>query len=348
MNNKVGISLYLQNTIDKNERILKRALESNISIVFTSLNIPEENSENMYKDLEKLSKICVDNKCDLFVDVNQFTCSTMGIKELKELKKIGITHLRLDDGFSFKDMEELSNDFYIVLNASTIDECLLNGIKDMDRSKFIACHNYYPKKYTGLSIKKVRSDNQLLHELGLKVISFVSCNKERRGPLYEGLPTIEEQRDKILIESIWQTKKEVKSDIIMIGDVECSEEELKVMKDYSENKVVLKYTSFNADIDLESLDFHDRKDSSEFLMRFVESRELFGKLLIEPNNCIQRKVGSICISNNKYGRYKGELEILRTQLESDDRVNVIGQLDQEFIRLLQFIPTETIVNFKKE
>ena len=45
---------------------------------------------------------------------------------------------------------------------------------------------------------------------------------------------------------------------------------------------------------------------------------------IKPNNCIQRKTKYVTLDNEKFMRYQGEVCIMLKDLESDERVNVIG------------------------
>ena len=54
------------------------------------------------------------------------------------------------------------------------------------------CHNFYPKQFTALSLESVREINRRLRCLGFDTMGFVPGNKELRGPLQEGLPTVEE------------------------------------------------------------------------------------------------------------------------------------------------------------
>ena len=61
---------------------------------------------------------------------------------------------------------------------------------------------------------------------------------------------------------------------------------------------------------------------------------------IQPENCVERKKGSICISNSKYLRYEGEVEIARQDLPRDERVNAIGHVDLEDLKYLPYIKNE--------
>ena len=49
------------------------------------------------------------------------------------------------------------------------------------------------------------------------------------------------------------------------------------------------------------------------------------------------KRGDICILNEDYGRYKGELHIILNNIENDGRINKVGHLLPEEMILLDFI-----------
>ena len=49
---------------------------------------------------------------------------------------------------------------------------------------------------------------------------------------------------------------------------------------------------------------------------------------MEPQNCAARRRGTITVDNRLYGRYSGELMLLREELPADERVNVIGTVPE--------------------
>ena len=64
-----------------------------------------------------------------------------------------------------------------------------------DFSRYRVSHNFYPKPYTGLSFERVKEKNEMLKKYGFTVMMWIPTLKNRRPPLYKGLPTIEEQRN---------------------------------------------------------------------------------------------------------------------------------------------------------
>ena len=61
---------------------------------------------------------------------------------------------------------------------------------------------------------------------------------------------------------------------------------------------------------------------------------------VSPENCAKRREGSICISNERYLRYEGELEIVRRDLPEDERVNVVGRIVPDDLKYIPFIQKE--------
>lgn len=337
---KTGISIYLSSGIEKNEEVIRKAKNSGATYGFTSLHIPEEDYNDYQKRVLELLKLAKNANIELTMDVDGETPDRLGIKSMEDLLDFGVTSIRLDYGFSDQDVVELSKHFKIVWNASTISPFDIKKWERLgaDISKFEACHNYYPKPYTGLSLEKVKEINSNLKLLGYNVSSFIPGDKDFRGPLFQGLPTIEDHRNQKSDVSLNMLQLfNAHSDVVMVGDVDLTDAGWAQLKDMSDGFVRL-HASFNelGDKLLGKVN-HERPDSSPYVIRSQESRAWFKDISIAPNNTIDCKVGSICIGNDKYLRYKGEIEICRTARPADDRVNVIGQVHEDDLKYLPSI-----------
>lgn len=338
--NEFGISIYLGTGYKKNKNIIEKAVNNNIKYAFTSLHIPEENLENYEEEVKKLLNLCNINKINLIVDVGPRTLKKLGFSSFKELKETSITHLRLDYGFTYEEIIELSKDYNIVFNASTLLDKDIRELKmlNADFTKFSACHNFYPKPLTGLSLQKVAKINERLKNLGITTMAFVSGDKEFRGPLHMGLPTVEEHRHGDVLFNILQLIKDTGTDICLIGDIDSSDETYTKIKELSEG-----YISLHAKINekysfVKNMIHHDRPDSSEYVIRSQESREFSSqRKIFPPDNINERKKGSISIGNSEYLRYSGELEIARKDLDVESKVNIIGYVIPSDIKYLDYI-----------
>ncbi len=84
--------------------------------------------------------------------------------------------------------------------------------------------------------------------------------------------------------------------------------------------------------------FTCRVDSPAKLVRFAESREYScfgGPAAAGP--CEPRPRGSVTLDNDRYGRYAGEIQLLRADFPADPRVNVIGHVPEAAMLLADCI-----------
>ena len=172
---KTGISLYFSTCMEKNESLIETAVKHGVTYAFTSLHIPEETDVDFRQTILELLRCCRKGNLNLIADVGPETYEKLGVTNIEELKNLGITHIRLDYGFSPKEVVELSKSFHVVFNASTITETEIAQWKlyGADFSKFAACHNFYPKQFTGLSMNRVKEINWRLKALGFTTMAFV-------------------------------------------------------------------------------------------------------------------------------------------------------------------------------
>lgn len=97
-----GISIYFSNTVEKNKKIIRKAVESGVKYAFTSLHIPEETGVDYLSDIITLLEECKEGGLQLIADVGPETLEKLGVSRIDKLEEIGITHIRLDYGFSAK------------------------------------------------------------------------------------------------------------------------------------------------------------------------------------------------------------------------------------------------------
>lgn len=355
-----GISLYFSNGIKNNEIIIKKAIENGVKYAFTSLHIPEEDGVDYHSDIRKLLAQCKEGDLHLIVDVGPETLEKLGVENIDELEEFGITHVRLDYGFTAEDTVRIAEKFHVVFNASTITERDILTWRKLgaDFTRFAACHNFYPKQFTALSIERVKEINLRLNYLGFTTMAFVPGNQELRGPLFEGLPTVEAHReckDEVLLNML-ELFYDGCCDVVLIGDVDVKEKDWKAIRCLNQDYVELEANILTQYEFVRDCIHHDRPDSSEQVIRSQESRFYKTEILPEEKRNAydvkesislpsDRITGSISISNKKYLRYMGELEIARVDLPREERVNIIGQVAQADQKYLPYIRNSLGVKF---
>ena len=171
----------------------------------------------------------------------------MTYENVEELLDWGITGLRMDYGIAPKEIARVSHKMKVALNASTITDSFWKELLSENiRVKNVeAWHNFYPRPETGLA-KSLQQQNQYLHECGIKTMAFIP-GWEKRGPLYEGLPTLEKHRNLRPLEAYLELVQDCGVDKVLIGDISGSLESVQEIASASRGIIPLRYKSFITD-----------------------------------------------------------------------------------------------------
>lgn len=332
---KIGCSIYTglkDYTEESNLLYLKAVKEMGYQIIFSSAHINEATIS--LSELDKLVSLCDEANIKVSLDVSKPMMTRFSIPK-------DLNALRLDFGFTKEEIVSFSQNLgkMVELNASTIKEEYFLDLINMglNLKNVRMSFNFYPKLYTAHSREFVIERLEFFKKFNVPTLAFIPSKKGKRPPMYEGLPTIEEHRFMDLDLAI-EDLKAMGVDEIAFGDAYASDDELKLLKHHQTEHIILPFTFVNggeAFIDNLRGIFSIRPDFNDLLLRSTSNR---GKADIEPFNQVERKLGYVTIDNNKFLRYKGEVNICLTDLPKDERVNVIG-----FVNL-----TPSIINALKK
>ncbi len=325
----LGFSLYFENDTDFEEQIEKF---KGFDLLFTSLHYPA--SDETYDRFLTLLDVAKD--INICVDINNQT-----LKDHPDLLDMDLI-IRLDFGFSPKEISDLSNKSQIAINASTVNYKFLEDLAKAgaNMANMIAIHNYYPLVFSGLSQEYFLRQNELINSFGIRVASFIQGNTKLRGPVFEGLPTLEDDRYINPYLALVKHKRKYKMDeIILAEDVD----------EYSKNCIL---KSINDGIislpiiwekNYEQISkIKARNDISDYIIR--NERE---KKDISPSSPREIKRGDLVILNNLSGRYAGEIEIVKRDLGLCQQRNILGRVDESYLDILDFIEGADIIEFDR-
>lgn len=332
----IGISFYLNDPLAE-ERIAM-AGKMGVKRAFTSLHIPEESGDLAGRAMTLL-QCAKDAGIEVYADVSLKTPGHLGLDSLFALKSLGVSGLRLDDFFENELILKLAAEFKLALNASILFEDDIRALLDggLKADQLLAWHNFYPRVETGLSDWFFQKQNELFGKYGIPVSAYIPGDGEKRGPLFEGLPTLEEHRDMNPFVAALELAHFGVEDIY-IGDPEVSATLLKRLIDFHENNhVAIRMEGFQEG------EFKLRPDFARDVLRLMDTRSVDP---IAPSNTTERIVGSITRDNDRYGRYRGEVQITLCDLPADDRVNVVGRVFEEDIVLLSYLKPGQRIKFK--
>ncbi|EJN55487.1 MupG family TIM beta-alpha barrel fold protein [Loigolactobacillus coryniformis] len=348
----LGFSVYLAEELTDNQYQYLASMQNHgFTGVFTSLHIPEDDPKLVMTRFQRLVQWCktlnLELTCDLSLQgLGRLHLSYDDLLSATVFKNIG---LRIDDGFSLRQIAQLSQQTKVMLNASTItvDELVQLRQFQADFSNLEAWHNYYPRPETGLSAIWLSEKNEWLQQQGLRTMAFVAGDAGKRGPIYTGLPTLECDRQRHPLIAIVDLLKKWHTDNVYIGDPELSVLGQQQISAYFEQRaLVLPITTTHHF--LYRQDWHSRPDIAAQVVRLIEGRVQLGTRVIHSNNTVERCLGTITQDNERYGRYMGELQICRTNLTADQRVNVIGHVAAHSQTLLALVRPKQTIRFIKE
>jgi hypothetical protein len=325
----IGISFYLNDP--KAEQRLIEASKKGVKRAFTSLHIPEETGDLASK-AKKLLEVARDYGIDVYADVSKKTPKHLGIQSLEDLSLLGVVGLRLDDFFDDETILNLSKQFRLAINASIILEKDLISLlaKGIDADRLIAWHNFYPRCETGLDELFFQNQTALFNRYNIPVYAYVPGRGEKRGPMFEGLPTLERHRH---MDPFVAAVELYRWDIadVYVGDPDPGEGLLEQLVKYDEDKMIpIRIQSSQ----LQEGEYCPRPDFARDVLRLMDTRS---KEAVVPDNTVKRTFGTITMDNDFYGRYRGEVQITLRDLPADERVNVIGQVISEDRLLLSLI-----------
>ncbi len=343
-----GFSVYfgLDNSREENIKLLKDAHKLGFTRIFTSLHVPEANYEVLKVEVKEFFQLAKEYDMDIISDISPNTFKFLDLEDmdLKGLKDMGVKTIRIDFGYGEEDIARMTKNKYgikVQLNASTITEEFFENLErySPNYENIDALHNFYPRIGTGISEECMINKNKLLKEKGIKPCAFVQSNNRKRGPLKDGLPTLEDHRNKEVREAANHLFA-LGNTSVFIGDSLPSINELKDLSSLNPDVIELDIqlnVEDNAIIRLLNEVYSARTDEARDAIRASESRLRLNGDIIEPYNTVEKKYGDITIDNKDYLRYMGELEILLTNQEKDKRTNVVGFILQKDLYLLKYI-----------
>ena len=195
MYNGLGFSVYLSTFPRQRDALAGWAGTG--APVFLSLHISEEFGPGYCQQAEAVCQWLFEAGFSILADVSVKTRQQFGEPDLIRLaKRLHIWALRIDYGLSQEEILSLARDMPVVLNASTTTPEDAARIAEAG-SLVMAMHNFYPRPETGLDDSFLLESTRALQAAGLRVLAFLPGDGEKRGPIGQGLPTLERHRDQL-------------------------------------------------------------------------------------------------------------------------------------------------------
>lgn len=338
-----GVSVFLGDELTiETKNYLQTMKDSGFEGVFTSMHIPEDDASQYVTRVKTLGQWTQELGMQLMVDISGEALNKIGFSfdRPEEMLAIGITGLRMDYHITNQISAKVSRSMTVALNASTITQEDIDELKQYNANfqQMEAWHNYYPRPETGLDKELFIRKNHWLKSLGFNVMAFVPGNEILRGPLFCQLPTLEKQRGVHPLASAIELLNECEVDDVYIGDPTIDDRTKQQFFYYIKKKTLL----FSIK-EIQGSDYlpvilgkhQNRWDAARDVIRSADAR--FRTIpTIEPQHIQERVKGSVTVDNRLYGRYMGEIQVVKHPLPKDEKVTVVAHVIPEDLTLIDW------------
>lgn len=340
---RLGVSIYPEkSTKDEIFAYLTEAAKIGASRIFSCLLSVPHDPALIKADFIAIHDFAHKLGYEIILDVNPAVFQKLGISynDLSFFKDIHADGIRLDQGFGgFQEAMMTFNPFNlkIELNLSNCTH-MLETIMDYqpDRSNLLACHNFYPHKFSGLTVDFLNRCTNVAAEYGLRTAAFISCaDGFGPWPTREGLPTLEIHRNLPIQVQAKHFVALGNIDDIIISNCYPTAAELKALAQVNLRQVnfsfkpVPQLPDLERSIVLDELHFK-RGDVPARMIRSSVSRIKYADRnfpLFNAPDVLKR--GDVVIESSLYDTYAGELQLVLQDMPNSGCSNVVGQVAPE-------------------
>lgn len=350
----LGIALYPDKTkLEEDIKYLKLARAYDYQRVFMSLL--QIDIKNPKKSIDRIKESTEQaNTLGFLVtlDIHPLVLKYLKITEddLSYFHEMGVDTLRLDVGYNGRTESKMThNPYHINIEINMSNETkYLDFIHSYhpDINYLRGSHNFYPQKYTGLSLATFTRCSQTFKKHHIHSAAFITSQQAKVSPwpVSEGLCTLEMHRDISIVAQAKHMKLLGLVDDWIIGNAYASEEELKAVSEiYQSNETIIRIETNSTITALEKeilcKHMHEyRGDISEYVVRSTKGRLRYRDVSLPAyaTSC-DIKRGDLLILNEEYGQYKAEVQIALSDRKGDSRINVVGRIIEEDLILLEHL-----------
>ena len=338
-------SLYPTDTEPARDAVVAAVRSQPERFVFTSLHIPESRDLRAFGDY--LGELYRSEGFEFCADISPATLEALdlGIDDLGELRTWGVRCVRIDFGFDTAGIRRIARagGFEVAVNASTVDAALLD---ELDGVPLVGWHNYYPRPETGLSQAFFDQQNALFASRGLDLYTFIPGEVSFRAPLFLGLPTLEAHRHGNAYVTYLQTRTRHPAARVVCAEGVLHREHVGWITHFEQTgEVTLPLVSLDPALGyLAGRSWRLRPEGTDSAFRIEETR---GMGLPERTiNADVRARGSLQVDLAGYGRYAGEVQLVRTDRPLNHLQALVGCIAPPYLGLVDVLAPGMTVRFE--
>jgi hypothetical protein len=388
----LGVSVYPDlRPMDEVREYLAMASKYGYTRVFSSMFSAEGSTNEVLSCFGELIESAHHFGMEVSLDVEPQFLMRVGARpdDLHVFGKIGVDILRMDGAFAEDDNVCMLGNKYgirIEYNASSQTPHVIRRLvaRGVDKDRILACHNFYPQRYTGFRWDKFQNVNAQLLPLGIRIGAFIASHAPGTHGVWDatcGLPTVERLRD---FPADLQARILVAAGTtdVFFGNAYASEDELESVRQALEpvtphyvskehEAIVARSSAYlGSDLDLysqrkvrveplydllavektilfEYFPHVDMGDSSEWIWRSRGPRQFFGDQSIPPRRYERScfQRGDVVMVNDNYKHYAGEVQVVLQPIKNDGTRNLVARVSPDEMTMFDVIADGDVVVF---
>lgn len=359
MKRMLGISVYPDHSdSEKDKAYIELASHYGFSRIFMSMLEVTEGKAAVQHKFKQLISFAKKLGFEIVLDVAPTIFDELNISydDLTFFSELGADGIRLDLGFDGNKEAMLTFNPYgiaIELNMSNDVAYLDNILTYKANNPFLyGCHNFYPQAGTALPLDFFSACSERFKRAGIRTAAFITSQAGTIGPwdINDGLPTLEMHRHlpvEVAAKHLYATEL---IDDVIIGNAYASEAELRCLSEVDRYQTVfsIEFSKESSSLEKEIVlnEQHVRRgDITDQVIRSTEVRKKY-KMTTNPEHTNQGEfqIGDIVIGNDRFGKYKNELQVV-LKPHRDERKNKVGEIIAEERFLLSYIHPWTKFKF---
>lgn len=388
----LGVSVYPDiRPLEEIAGYLARAAAHGFTRVFSSMFSVEGTNEEVLAYFDKLNSCAHDVGMRVSLDINPECMERLGATpgDLSVFANIHTDILRMDGAYGEDDNVAMLNNpsgMQIEYNASSLEPAAIERLvaRGVDKDRILACHNFYPQRYTGFRWDKFQEINARLSALGIRIGAFVSSQAPNTHGVWdatEGLPTVERLRDypadlqarilaaagttDVFFGNAYASDEELAAVAEALSPVEphylnaIHERFVRTMTQYTGGEAALstvRKVRIEPVFDLTEaeravlFDYYphlDFGDSSEWIWRSRGPRVVFACETFAPRRHAASffERGDVVMVNDNYKHYAGEVQVVLEPIKNDGTRNLVARVDDEELTMFDVIADGDVVVF---
>ncbi|MBR3159630.1 MAG: DUF871 domain-containing protein [Atopobiaceae bacterium] len=352
----LGVSVYPDlRPLEEIAAYVVCAAQHGYTRVFSSMFSVEGTPEEVLDLFRRLNGVVHKNGMRISLDINPECMKRFGTApdDLSVFHAIGADILRMDGAYGEDDNLRMLNNPYgmqIEYNASALTPEAIGALvaRGVSRERILACHNFYPQRYTGFRWDKFQAVNKQLQRAGLRIGAFVSSHAPQTHGVWDamdGLPTVERLRD-YPADLQARILAAAGTTDVFFGNAYASDEELeavhRALQDGCKHvhvEPVYNLSAVEREILFEFTPHVDMGDSSEWMWRSRLPRVTYADKAILPRRHAAKEFvpGDVVMVNDNYKHYAGEVQVVLRPMVNDGMRNLVARINEQEMTMFDVI-----------